>query len=114
MTRPQRAPRPTLDLSAVLAHLHDARSLRTPAVLWIVVADVPVLLAEIDRLHSLTGLSRGQYADLLAAARATLSADRDGEADPLSYLRDELDAYGSLPGRHTRARWSLGYGEADR
>jgi hypothetical protein len=114
MTRSQRAPRPTLDLSAVRAHLHDACSLRSPALLWIVVADVPVLLAEIDRLHSLTRLSRGQYADLLAAARATLSADRDGEAEPLCYLRDELDANSSLPGRHTRACLFPRCGEADR
>lgn len=30
------------------------------------------------------------YANLVAAGRATLLADADGEPDPLSYLRDEL------------------------
>ena len=38
-----------------------------------------------------------RYANLLAAARATLSAERDGESDPLWYLRDELRATGHLP-----------------
>src|SRR5581483_7070475 len=34
--------------------------------------------------------------NLTAAARATLGAQRDGEHDPLYYLRDELDAQGHL------------------
>jgi len=38
-----------------------------------------------------------RYANLLAAARATLSAEHDGEADPTWYLRDELRATGQLP-----------------
>ena len=38
-----------------------------------------------------------RYANLLAAARATVAADHDGEANPLAYLRDELDAHGQLP-----------------
>ena len=55
------------------------------------------LRTEIDRLRSLLALARVRYANLLAAARATLAADRDGEADPLFYLRDELAAHGQLP-----------------
>lgn len=47
------------------------------------VGDVPVLLGELRA-------ARMRAADLAAAGRATLSADQDGEADPLSYLRDEL------------------------
>lgn len=35
--------------------------------------------------------------NLVAAARATLAAQRDGEPDPLYYLRDELHAQGQLP-----------------
>jgi hypothetical protein len=49
----------------------------------------------------LLALARGQYANLLAAARATLAAVQDGEDRPLIYLRDELDAYGQLPDWHT-------------
>jgi hypothetical protein len=32
----------------------------------------------------------GIFSDLLAAARATLAADLDGEPDPLTYLRDAV------------------------
>jgi hypothetical protein len=38
-----------------------------------------------------------RYANLLAAARAAIAADHDGEANPLGYLRDELDQHGQLP-----------------
>jgi hypothetical protein len=43
--------------------------------------------AEIEDLRML-------YANLLAAARAALAAEDEGEADPLYYLRDELDSWG--------------------
>jgi hypothetical protein len=55
-------------------------------------ADIPILSAEIVRLAARSLDDRRAYADLLAAARATLAADRDGEPDPLYYLRDELAA----------------------
>ncbi|GAA0264764.1 hypothetical protein [Cryptosporangium japonicum] len=42
-------------------------------------------------------LLRTRYANLIAAARATLAANADGEADPLYYLRDELAAHPTLP-----------------
>jgi len=87
----------------VRAHHHTAKEARTPIALWTSVADVPVLLAEIGRLRSLLALGRAQYADLLAAARATVAAARDGEADPLYYIRDELAARGQLPPRHMHA-----------
>lgn len=60
-------------------------------------ADTPALSAEIIRLATQILDRRRAYADLLAAARATLDADRDGEPDPLYYLRDELAARGQLP-----------------
>ncbi len=44
---------------------------------------------------------RMRYANLLAAARATLTAARDGEAHPLAYLIDELTAQGQLPPAET-------------
>jgi hypothetical protein len=34
---------------------------------------------------------RRNRANLLAAIRATFTADAEGEPDPLGYLRDELD-----------------------
>lgn len=44
---------------------------------------------------------RMRYANLLAAARATLTAARDGDAHPLAYLIDELAAQGQLPPAET-------------
>ncbi|MEU8814941.1 hypothetical protein [Actinoplanes sp. NPDC048796] len=90
MTTEPRTPRPILDQEAVLTHLHDARRHQTPSALWTVVGDVPVLLAEVDRLARLLSRTRWDFANLLAAGQATLAADQDGESDPLAYLRDEV------------------------
>ena len=54
--------------------------------------DTPALSAEITRLTVELRDARLDRANLLAAARATLSASLDGQSDPLSYLRDELTA----------------------
>lgn len=58
-------------------------------------SDVPALSAEVSRLSAEVQHARLDRANLLAAARATIAAYHDGEPDPLSYLRDELDAHGS-------------------
>jgi hypothetical protein len=47
--------------------------------------------AVIARLAAELAATRMDRANLLAAMRATLAADADGESDPLYYLRDELD-----------------------
>ncbi|MEC3994476.1 hypothetical protein VSR01_13420 [Actinacidiphila sp. DG2A-62] len=86
------APRPTLDKEAVSHHLATAVRRRTPTALWTALMDIPVLLAEHGRLSSLLTEARRDAANLLAAARATLHAQR-GEPDPLSYLRDEVAAH---------------------
>jgi hypothetical protein len=93
MTNETHIPRPTIDQEAVSAHLHAAHDRLTPAAVWTAVADVPVLLAEIDRLSRLLTRTRWDFANLLAAARATLAADQDGEPDPLTYLRDAVAAH---------------------
>jgi hypothetical protein len=54
--------------------------------------DVPLLAAEITRLSAEVQNTRLDRANLYAAARATISAYHEGEPDPLSYLRDELDS----------------------
>jgi hypothetical protein len=54
--------------------------------------DVPALAAEVTRLAAELKDTRLDRANLLAAARATIAAYHDGEADPLSYLRDEINA----------------------
>jgi hypothetical protein len=48
------------------------------------------LAGGITRLHEMLAGERRTSANLLAAIRATLGADREGEADPFGYLRDEL------------------------
>jgi len=55
-------------------------------------ADVPAMGAHISRLSADLAATRLDRANLLAAMRAALGAHADGETDPLSYLRDELDA----------------------
>jgi hypothetical protein len=57
---------------------------------------IPLLSAEIARLRRRLATSLHDFNNLLAAARATLSAHADGEEDPLYYLRDELQAQGQL------------------
>jgi len=66
-------------------------------VLTTALATIPRLCLETQYLRATVGLGRLDHANLVAAARATLRADRDSEPDPLWYLRDELDARGQLP-----------------
>jgi hypothetical protein len=54
-------------------------------------------MLEYARLRPALGSLRMRYANLLAAARATLTAARDGDTHPLAYLIDELAAQGQLP-----------------
>ena len=84
------APLPTLDQEAVRTHFRTALRYRTPIAMWTAIADIPVLLAELDRALTLLTRARTDTANLLAAARATLAALDDNEADPLMYLRDEV------------------------
>ena len=53
--------------------------------------DLADLVAEITRLAGELDRTRLDRANLLAAMRATLAAHAAGEADPMWYLRDELD-----------------------
>jgi hypothetical protein len=61
---------------------------------------IPLPCAEIGRMRVRLAHTLADLYNLIAAARATLGADVDGEPDPLYYLRDELDAQGQLPPRH--------------
>ena len=54
-------------------------------------ADTGTLAAEVARLSAELTATRLDRANLLAAMRAALAAEHDGEADPLSYLRYELE-----------------------
>lgn len=92
MTNHTEAPRPVLDEEAIRNHLTNALTSRTPLDVRTAVADIPVLLAEIERIRRILTWTRLDYANLLAAARASLAAHTDGDDDPLYYLRDEVTA----------------------
>ena len=95
MTTPY-APRPTLDLEAVRTHFRNALRYRTPTALWTALADIPVLLVELERVLDLLTHARTEFANVLAAARATLAAVAESETDPLAYLRDEVVEHAPL------------------
>jgi hypothetical protein len=65
-------------------------------------ADVPVVLAELGRVRAELEAVRLDRANLLAAIRATIGADAEGESDSLGYLRDELDAPGDAASSRRR------------
>lgn len=89
-----RPPRLILDLAAVSARyravLDTITTTEMRAALLVSVVDVPPLVTEVDRLWGLLVRCRLRNANLTAAARAALSAARDGDLDPWAYLRDEL------------------------
>jgi hypothetical protein len=58
----------------------------------ITLADARDLAAEVARLSAELAAARLGRANALAAMRAAIGAQRDGETDPLSYLGDELRA----------------------
>jgi hypothetical protein len=55
-------------------------------------AELPAVLADLGRARAELEAVRLDRANLLAAIRATLAADAEGDCDPLGYLRDELDS----------------------
>lgn len=61
---------------------------------------IPLLCAELNRLRRRLASTLKDLRNLVAAARAALSANADGEPDPFYYLRDELQAQGQLPPEH--------------
>lgn len=52
--------------------------------------DIPAVGAVIELLSAELARTRLDRANLIAAMRAALVAHVDGDADPLSYLREEL------------------------
>ncbi|WP_062349644.1 hypothetical protein [Herbidospora yilanensis] len=63
-----------------------------------VLVAVPDLCDEIEGLREALTAIRLDHHNLTAAVRATLAAHREGEDDPLYYVRDELSAQrGEIP-----------------
>jgi hypothetical protein len=66
-------------------------------------ADLPAVLADLGRTRAELEAVRLDRANLLAAIRATLAADAEGETDALGYLREELDTTDTPAGTRRQA-----------
>jgi hypothetical protein len=109
---PNNAPYSAMDMSEVVSRNEVARDIvsgfasATPTLsaAWdhirAALIDARDLATEVTRLSAELAAARLWHANALAAMRATIGAQRDGESDPLYYLRDELNAAQSLSGRH--------------
>jgi hypothetical protein len=101
---PNNAPPSAIDVPKVLSRNLAARDIvsgfasATPtlSVAWqyllAALADTRDLAMEVTRLSAELAAVRLWHANALAAMRATIGAQRDGEPDPLYYIRDELSA----------------------
>jgi phage tail protein X len=80
---------------------------RSDATITAALDAVPGLCQEVQSLRAVLELARLDHANLVAAARSALIAERDGEPDPMWYIRDELAGRGQFPGPHggTGASW---------
>jgi hypothetical protein len=84
-------PRLHINTTEILTHIAEARAAScTGCGATALIADIARLLAEVTWLYRSLISTRRRAANLEAAIRAALSADRDGESDPLAYLRDQL------------------------
>jgi hypothetical protein len=107
---PHDAPYSAIDMSEVMSRNQVARDIvsgfasATPTLsaAWdhirAALADARDLATEVTRLSAELATARLWHANALAAMRATISAQHDGEPDPLYYIRDELNASQNLSG----------------
>lgn len=108
---PNSAPHSAIDVPKVLSRNLAARdilsgfasAMPTLSVAWQhlqdALADTGDLATEVTRLSAELAAVRLWHANALAAMRATIGAQRDGEPDPLYYIRDELSAPQNSPRR---------------
>jgi hypothetical protein len=92
----------------IVAGFATAAPTLSPAwqVIQTALADARGLAAEVARLSAELAAARLGHANALAAMRAAIDAQRDGETDPLYYLRDELQA--AQNASHMRGRGNHG------
>ena len=107
---PNTNPNPDIDLAQISIRNTHARhivagcasALPALAAIWQELDDALAdTVALVARLSAERDRARLDRANLRAAMRATLAAHADGEADPLFYLRDELDAR-QMPSQRSR------------
>jgi hypothetical protein len=113
---PNNAPHSAIDVQKVLSRNLGARdivsgfasAMPTLSVAWqhleAALADARDLATEVIRLSAELAAVRLWHANALAAMRATIGAERDGEPDPLYYIRDELSAPQNLSGAREEGR----------
>ena len=113
---PNTRPNPDIDLQQISTRNDHARhivagcasTLPTLADMWQTLndalTDTAALAALATWLSAELDRTRLERANLRAAMCATLAAYADGEADPMWYLRDELDALESIPGASREPR----------
>ncbi len=113
---PSTRPNPDIDLQQISTRNDHARhivagcasALPTLADMWQTLNDALTDMAALSALATWLSAeldrTRLERANLRAAMRATLAAHTDGEADPMWYLRDELDAPESVPGASRESR----------
>jgi len=101
---PKNAPYSAIDIPEAMSRNMAARdivsgfasAMPTLSVAWqllqAALADTRDLATEVTRLSAELAAARLRRANALAAMRATIGAQRDGEPDPLYYIRDELSA----------------------
>jgi hypothetical protein len=101
---PNARPYPSIDIPEVINRNSAARDIvagfatasptLSPAwqAIQAALADARDLAAEVARLSAELAAAHLDHANALAAMRAAIGAQRDGESDPLYYLRDELEA----------------------
>jgi len=101
---PNNAPHSVIDIPEVMSRNMAARdivsgfasAMPTLSLAWhhlqAALADTRDLAAEVARLSAELAAARLHHANALAAMRATIGAQRDGEPNPLYYIRDELSA----------------------
>ena len=107
---PHKAPYSAIDMSEVMSRNQIAGDIvsgfasaaPTLLVAWdhirAALADARDLATDVTRLSAELTVARLRHANALAAMRATIGAQRDGERDPLYYIRDELNAPQNLSG----------------
>jgi hypothetical protein len=109
---PHNASYSAIDMAEVMSRNQIARDIvsgfasaaPTLSVAWdhirTALADARDLATEVTRLAAELAVARLRHANAIAAMRATIGAQLDGESDPLYYLRDELNAPQNLSGTH--------------
>src|SRR5262249_14045523 len=95
----QHMPRLSIDVEAIASHLETLADAEPcpycGTTVTIVTSDAAHLIIEVNRLSAALADVRLKAANLRAAMSAALSAEADGETDPLVFLREEITDAGT-------------------